>query len=375
MLKFALIGCGVVARKHLQAARYNGNKLRISALVDSREDSLRGFMANSNLSVREKENIDLYTDTAQMLDQIKPDLTAITTPSGSHYDLARAALEAGSHIIVEKPLTLSLDQADELLALAEKNNRKIAVGHIYRFFPLVQLIQEQLQKQRWGRILYGDVKVRWGHDQAYYDQARWRGTWQHDGGALMNQSIHALDLMLWLLGERITTACGLIDRQSHNMEAEDLGLAAFRLENGIYCTLEGTTNTDPRRQEASFFICCEKAEIRAGIMAGRPKIEIRDREGKKLTGELFRKYITGLLREHGFSGLKQLKNPHSFLYRDMIRAIFSQATPLADGVTGRQALEAVLAVYKSALLKKPVDLPLADFELQEMKSFFPDQKI
>lgn len=370
MLRYALIGCGVVAAKHLKAALYHKKDLEICALVDSSQDAMTNLLLRSNLRTKPGAIIKQYENAAEMLKQERPELTAITTPSGSHFNLAKAALLADSHVIVEKPLTLSLQEADELLELAKRKNLKIAVGHIYRFFPLVQLIQKQLREERWGRILYGDVKVRWGHDQAYYDQAGWRGTWQADGGALMNQSIHALDLMLWLLGGNITAACGWIDQLSHQMEAEDFGLGMFRLDNGVYCSLEGTTSTDPGRQEASFYICCEQGEIRAGIMSGKPKIEIFNRQGKKQTTEIAARYLAGLVRAQGLSSILQMKNPHSFLYKDMIEAIKQNRTPLASGECGRQALEAVLAVYKAALQKKKVDLPLNGFALTDMENYF-----
>ncbi|NLW11112.1 MAG: Gfo/Idh/MocA family oxidoreductase, partial [Clostridiaceae bacterium] len=261
----------------------------------------------------------------------KPQLTAITTPSGSHAVMGMRAIRAGSHILLEKPLTLSLSEADQLLETAREHNVRIAVGHIYRFFPVVAELQKDLQSGNFGRILYGDVKVRWGHDQAYYDQAAWRGTWSHDGGALMNQSIHALDLMVWLLGQPVCTVSGRIDRQLHRMQAEDFGLASLELANGIWCQLEGTTNTDPKRQEASFFIRCTEGEIRAGIMSGKPYMKIINGEGKNISWKYLRAFLVAKWREGRLAALKQLGNPHSGLYGDWIAAASSDTEPLADG--------------------------------------------
>ncbi|MDD4461434.1 MAG: Gfo/Idh/MocA family oxidoreductase, partial [Eubacteriales bacterium] len=313
----------------------------------------------------------VYDTVSTMLEECSPDLVAVTTPSGSHYSIALASLNAGCHVLVEKPLTLDLKEARHLLAVAEQQGLQIAVGHIYRFFPLVGLLRDDLRSGRFGRLFYGDVKVRWGHDQAYYDQAAWRGTWHADGGALMNQSIHALDLMTWLLGQPVERVSGWIDRQAHVMEAEDFGLAMLQLANGVYCQLEGTTNTDPKQQEASFYICGSDGEIRAGIRAGKPYVKVRDRSGRRLTRHYLWRYVKALLRTAGPAGFAQLKNPHTGLYRDLADAISQHRPPLADGRSGLLAVEQVLAIYQSALTGQAVQLPLADFQLQDMSEALP----
>lgn len=375
-MKYALIGCGKVAVKHLKAAAYYSLKrgsIEIVALVDTNPEAAQALINKVGLPESLRSRIRIYTDYVEMLEQEKPELTAITAPSGAHAAIGMRAISAGSNILLEKPLTLSLTEADQLLEAAAKHNVRIAVGHIYRFFPVVQVLQQDLQAGRFGRILYGDVKVRWGHDQSYYDQAAWRGTWSHDGGALMNQSIHALDLMVWLLGQPVKSVNGRIDRQIHRMQAEDFGLASLELADGIWCQLEGTTNTDPSRQEASFFIRCTEGEIRAGIMSGRPYMRIINREGKNISGKYIRAFLAAKWREGKLPALKQLGNPHSGLYGDWIAASAYGLEPLADGRSGRDAVEMVLAIYKSALLKRQIELPLKDFKLEDMALYFPEQ--
>lgn len=373
-LKFALIGCGKVAVKHLKAVRYHRKSLLLSALVDSRPDVAGPVLQAAGFSEREIAAVPVFPDTESMLAAVQPDLVAITTPSGTHFLIAGAAISSGAHVLIEKPLTLSLTEAAQLLTMADEHKVRIAVGHIYRYFPVVQALAADIQTGRFGRILSGDVKVRWGHDQAYYDQATWRGTWDLDGGALMNQSIHALDLMTWLMGSPVTEVSGWIDRQVHQMEAEDFGLVMMRLANGSYCQVEGTTNTDPHRQEASFYILGSEGEIRAGLLAGRPYVEVRDRSGRVLTGKYLRRFLREQWREGGLKAILQLKNPHSGLYGDLIRAIREGRAPVADGESGRAAVELVLAIYRSALEKQPVTLPLQDFTIDKMKGFFPDKK-
>jgi UDP-N-acetyl-2-amino-2-deoxyglucuronate dehydrogenase len=375
-LKYALIGCGKVAVKHLKAALYQQKRgcLRIVALVDARPEAAALLGRACGLSEAAMAGIPVYEDIERMLAEQSPDLVAITTPSGSHFAVASAAIASGAHVLVEKPLTLSLDEADQLLVEAQNQNVQIAVGHIYRFFPLVQQLQADLREGRFGRILYGDVKVRWGHDQAYYDQAAWRGTWEQDGGALMNQSIHALDLMTWLLGSPAVEVSGWISRLCHRMEAEDFGLAMLRLADGSYCQVEGTTCTDPARQEASFAVIGSAGELRCGLRSGKPFIEIRDRRGKNLAGRYLRRYLHEQLRVGGLASLLQLKNPHSGLYDNLVRAIRMGERPLADGYSGRQAIELVMAIYESARTNRPVQLPLRDFSLQNMADFLPASK-
>lgn len=370
-LHCVIVGCGKVAQKHLKAIKYHRTDLFLSALVDTNPEAARTLLRQAGYSGTAAAYVPVYRSLDELFSHEKPDIVAITTPSGSHYGLAKAALQAGAHVFVEKPLTLSLPEADELIALAAENALQITVGHIYRFFPMVRAIEADLRKGRFGRVLYGDVKVRWGHDQAYYDAAAWRGTWAQDGGALMNQSIHALDLMTWLLGGSVIEVSGWIDRQMHQIEAEDLGLAMLKLDNGAYCLLEGTTNTDPRHPEASFTIECSAGEIRAGLRDGRPMIRITDRRGRHLTGRYLRQFLKQTWHQCGAKAFLQLKNPHSAIYDDLVRAINEQRSPLADGLSGRQAVAAVLAIYASASLKRTVRLPLDDFALSEMEGFFP----
>jgi len=372
-IRYAIIGCGVVARKHLKGARYHQNKrrsLEVVAAVDTRPGAAEKILQAAGFTAKEIAGIAIYEDYQKMLSEVRPDLVVITTPSGSHAAISLDALAAGAHVLIEKPLTLSLEQADEILELARKNNRKVAVGHIYRFFPLVQAIRADIMSGHFGRVLYGDVKVRWGHGQEYYDQAAWRGTWSQDGGALMNQSVHAMDLMTWLLGQTVESVSGQIFRKTHHMEAEDLGFAILTLTNDVQCMVEGTTITDPERPEASFFIRLSEGEIRAGILSGKPHITVYDKNGKNLASTYTRRIFWQTLRDQGFQGLKQLANPHSGLLGDLIAAIEESREPLASGQSGRDAVALVLTIYQSALEKRMVNLPLKAFDLARMQQFF-----
>ncbi len=372
-LKYAIIGCGIVARKHLKGARYHQNShqtIEVVAAVDTRPGAAEKMLQSAGFNEQEISKIRIFSDYREMLAAVHPDLVAITTPSGSHAAIGLAAIEAGAHVLIEKPLTLSLREADEILERARLKNRRVAVGHIYRFFPLVQAVQADIAAGKFGRVLYGDVKVRWGHDQAYYDQAAWRGTWSQDGGALMNQSVHALDLMTWLLGQPVLAATGQIFQQTHQMEAEDLGFAILELDKNVQCLVEGTTTTDPRRPEASFFVRLTEGEVRGGILAGKPGIQVYDKTGRNVAGRYTSQLFWSTLKSGGIKAFVQLKNPHSGLLGDLIEAVQQDREPLASGRSGRDALELVLAIYQSALNNKKASLPVADFELAMMMNYF-----
>lgn len=369
-LSFAMIGCGKVAEKHLKAVLAFQGRLTIAGLSDSRIEAAARLLSGLPLSAQQQQAIPVFADYRDMLETVRPQLVAITTPSGSHYRMGLDAIEAGASVIIEKPLTLSLREADELLEKARERGVWIAVGHIYRYFPLVADLAREIRSGQHGKVLYGDVKVRWGHDQAYYDQAAWRGTYAQDGGAVMNQSIHALDLMTYLMGSDIVSAKGTLDRMTHRMEAEDFGLAILRMQDGAWCAFEGTTNTDPKRQEASFFVLTEKLEIRGGILAGKVRMTIRDRSGKNHLFAYMRRLLTARWRSGGLAGIRMLFHPHTELYRDFLEALDENRAPRADGLSGRNALEAVLLIYQSAVSGCEERLPIGPFTISDMAGYF-----
>jgi len=330
-----------VPEKHLKAGRAFPDALKLVALVDSRPDAASQLMRRLGFSNQHAASVHVYADHEEMLRREQPQLVAVTTPSGTHFTIGMAALAAGAHLIMEKPLTLSIAEADELLRTAAERQRRIAVGHIYRYFPMVATLAAEIRAGRHGRVLFGDVAVRWGHDQAYYDQAAWRGTYAQDGGAVMNQSIHALDLMAFLMGGGIVSARADIARLTHRMEAEDFGLAALRLDNGALLNFEGTTVTDPKRQEALFHVLTEQIEIRGGILAGKVSLTVRDRDGKNHAFTYLRRILTGRWREAGLAGVRMLFHPHTEIYRDLLRSLAENRSPIADGQSGPDPVQAV----------------------------------
>lgn len=369
-----LVGLGRVARKHLKAFKEWPDRLRLAAAVDRNEDSARETLQAAGFSAAESEAVPFFSSLSEALAGLpsRPQIAALTTPSGTHYELAQEALLAGCHVLIEKPMTLDLAEGRRLLALSREKGLKIAVGHIYRFFPLVDLLQKEIADGLFGEVLQAEVNVHWGHDQAYYDQAEWRGTWTSDGGVLMNQTVHALDLMTWLLGLELVSVNGRIARLAHDMEAEDYGAALITLSNSSILRVEGTTNTPPEAHAASFTILTDKGEIKAGLRSGRPYFSIRDRSGKKIRRSYLRRFLRQA-RERGglFKGIKTYLNPHTGIYLDLLDAITNDRSPRADGMAGYSAVEQILAIYRSAREGGcEVTLPLQDDRLLDMEGFF-----
>ena len=368
-LRVALIGCGRVAVKHIMAITKKRSGLLLCAAAGTSPGTFDKLLDACKLSDKKKHHlkktVKTYTDYTRMLEEEKPDITAITAPSGLHYAMAKAAMLSGSHILLEKPMSMCAGHARELHGIAEQHNRRIAMGHIFRYFPVVRNLQKDVAAGRFGKISHGSVAVRWGHDQAYYDQNGWRGTWAHDGGVLMNQCIHAIDLICWLMNGRAVTAHAMIGKRFHDMEAEDLVLGTLKLDNGALCQIEGTTNSPDQDHEAAFYLLGDRGCFRMGIRRGKPYFDIRI-NGKKKNIEYFLKEI----RLRGLSGLFSLTNPHAGIYRDLKDAILNNKPPIADAASGMMSVESVLALYVSAKEKKQIKIPLVkDFSSREMSKY------
>ena len=374
-LSYALIGCGRISVKHLKAVLKKNSGLSLTAIVDSNPDApgnlLRAAGLSENAAKKLLVSVKLYTDYQEMLDEEKPEVVAITVPSGLHYRIAKAAILSGAHILLEKPMTMRSSEARELYELSESTGQKIAMGHIYRYFPIVGNLKKDIASGVFGTISHGSVVVRWGHDQAYYDQAAWRGTWKSDGGALMNQTVHALDLLCWLMNGTAVSANAMLARRFHNMEAEDVALGMLTLDNQTLCHVEGTTNTSIHDHEASFFINGSKGTLRVGLRKGKPFFDIRDADGHRKNFYYLRKD----LKEKGLAALLALLNPHTGIYKDLVEAIHENRNPIADAKSGYTSVDMVLAMYESAKEKKVIALPLtADFSSDEMTGYFSASK-
>ncbi len=356
-MRYALIGCGRISPNHIVAAKNNG--LDIAAICDHNWECMEDKVIKFDLS----DSVHLYEDYCEMLEKEKPDLVAIATESGEHARIALNCIENDCNVIIEKPIALSIADADAIIELSKKKNRKVCACHQNRFNKSIQKIREAIEKRRFGKLYYATAHIRWTRDFEYYSRAKWRGTWEQDGGALMNQCIHDIDLLRWMMGNDIDEVFAMTDRLKHDyIEAEDLGIALVRFSNGAYGIIEGTVNVYPKNLEETLYIFGEKGTVKAGGEAVNLIEEWKFSDYLDDSDSVMKEYREMPPNIYG--------NGHTRLYADMIDAIISDRQPYVSGEDGKRALELVLAIYESAANGKPVKLPLQMGNTMDYKGRF-----
>lgn len=357
-MKYALIGCGRIAVNHMKAAI--NNELEIVAVCDVLEEKMEELLAKYGLE--KDESIKRYTDYKKMVEKLQPELASIATESGLHAEIALYCIEKGVNLIIEKPMAMSIEDANKIIDLAEKKNVKVSACHQNRFNVAIQKLRKAVESGRFGKLSHGSIHVRWNRNAGYYEQAPWRGTWEQDGGALMNQCIHGIDLLRWMMGDEIEEIYGATRQQFHDyLEAEDVGMAVIKFKNGAIGTIEGTTNVFPKNLEETLYIFGENGTVKIGGTSTN-NIDVwdfaveteEDQENKGLEEETSNVYGNG----------------HTSLFADVMDAIENDRKPYVDAVAGRNALEVVLSIYKSQKTAAPVKLPLTEFASTDMKGEF-----
>ncbi len=356
-MKYALIGCGRISPNHIKAAKQNN--LEIIALCDIDISKATALKKQFSLS----EDVLCFDNHQKMLEQTAPDLIAIATESGSHAEIAKDCIRAGRNLIIEKPISLSMSDALEIIELSEKYNVKVSACHQNRFNVAIQKTRKAVEEKRLGNISHGAVTVRWSRNHSYYAQADWRGTWKSDGGTLMNQCIHGFDLLRWMMGDEIDEVYGVTRRAFHPyIEGEDLGMAVIKFKNGTIATAEGTTNIYTNSLDTET-LC---------LYGDKGAIEIGGTAANKVTVWSFSEECEedSDNRNTSENAANVYGNGHTSLYADVIDAIINNRAPYVDAQAGARALELILAIYKSMKEGKPVSLPLKDFSTLDMKGTF-----
>lgn len=346
-MKYALIGCGRIAVNHIKAAL--NNELEIVAVCDIIPRKMEELLAKQEL--KSDKSILRYTDYKQMLEEHPEiELISIATESGIHAEIALYCIERKLNVIIEKPMAMSIGDADKIIEAAEKNHVKVSACHQNRFNVAIQKMRAALEAGRFGKLSHGSIHVRWNRNREYYDQASWRGTWEQDGGALMNQCIHGIDLLRWMMGNEIIKVYAETRQQFHHyLEAEDLGMAVVTFKNGTIATIEGSTNVYPKNLEETLYLFGENGTVKIGGTSTN-NIDIWD-------------FADETDADTENKGLKEATsnvygNGHTSLFADVIDAIKKDRKPYVDAYAGKNALELVLAIYKSAAEGKAVRLPL-----------------
>lgn len=346
-MKYALIGCGRISPNHIAAAKENN--LEIVGLCDLLEEN----MVDKIRKFRLDRTLHQYTDYHEMLEKERPDLVAIATESGKHAAIALDCIEAGCNLIIEKPIALSIADADAIIHKAKVKGVKVCACHQNRFNKSIQKIREALEMGRFGRMFYGTAHIRWNRGYEYYSRAKWRGTWEQDGGALMNQCIHNIDLLRWMMGDEIKEVVGMTDKLNHDyIQAEDMGIALIKFRNGAYGIVEGTTDIYPQNLEETLYLFGEKGTVKAGGQSVNVIEEWRFADMLDDPEKIKARFHENPPNVYGFG--------HNPLYADVIDAIEDDREPYVTAEDGKRALELVLAIYKSAALGSVVQLPLEE---------------
>jgi UDP-N-acetyl-2-amino-2-deoxyglucuronate dehydrogenase len=336
MINFAIVGMGFIANKHIDAIQ-NAEGANLYAICDSNPDRLEVDLPN----------VKRYTDLQQMLSENKEiDVVNICVPSGLHARLTKIVAENKRHIIVEKPMSLKLEDAEEMIKTANEHDVKLAVVHPNRFRPAIQKLKAELDKGSFGKLSHANATVRWNRGQAYFNQAPWRGTKEFDGGVLMNQAIHDLDLMLWLMGP-VESVQAMAATRLRNIETEDVAGAVVRFQSGALGIIEATTNIYPKNLEESIALFGETGTAK---ISGRTAnfVETWDFEG---VSEEEAEQVKESIKVDPFG-----KPGHQCIIEDMVGAIRENREPIVTGEDGMSPVRLILAILESAETGKKIVL-------------------
>ena len=337
--RVALVGCGRISANHLEAiGRVDG--LALSAVCDAVEARAR--------AAGERHGVPWFRSYEQMLAEAPSEVVAIATPSGLHPQHGIAAAQAGKHVVSEKPMAISLAGADALVHACDAAGVHLFVVKQNRLNPAIQLLKRAVEKGRFGRLYLANCTVRWTRPQEYYEQAPWRGTWEFDGGAFMNQASHYVDLIQWLVGpvESVVAKTATLARR---IETEDSGAAVLRFRNGALGVLEVTMLTYPKNLEGSITLLGETGTVKIGGTAVN-RVEQWTFADADPDDALIEGAATSPPNVYGFG--------HEGYYRNVLAVLRGDAEPDTDGRAGRKSLELILGIYESAKTGRDIPLPL-----------------
>jgi UDP-N-acetyl-2-amino-2-deoxyglucuronate dehydrogenase len=338
MLRFAIIGCGRICKKHIEAIEALDNaKLVAVCDLDSKKANDMAVLYG----------LKAYTDYHQMLKNESIDVVNVLTPSGWHARDVLAIAPYKKHIVVEKPMALTLDDADAMIKACDEQGIKLFVVKQNRYNSAVVKLAQAVQAGHFGKLVLGTVRVRWCRTQAYYDQDIWRGTWAMDGGVFTNQASHHIDLLEWLMGD-VESVFAKSSTRLVNIEVEDTGVALLKFRNGALGVIEATTATRPKDLEGSISILGEKGTVEIAGFA------VNELKTWNFVGE----------EKEGVDILKQCsQNPkdiygfgHFAYMKEVVDCISNDRKALVDGLEGKRSLELIHAIYESIETGQEVSL-------------------
>jgi len=359
-LSYALIGCGRIAKNHIEAAlgQENMQIVAVCDVVPERMDDMLSLMPEEL-----RKNVRKYEDYQAMLDEISLDVVAVATESGNHTSIALDCINKKVNVIIEKPIALSIEDADKIIEAAKNQGVTVSCCHQNRYNLSVQKLQSAIKDGRFGRIFHIAAHIRWNRGKNYYDQAKWRGTWAQDGGCLMNQCIHNLDLLRWIMGSEVDEVFAYTENFAHPyIEAEDTGLAVVKFRNGGLGLIEGTVNVYPRNLEETLYVFGERGTVKLGGTSVNRIDEWSFADGLDTLDSVRDEFSENPPNVYGFG--------HKPLYADFIDAIKNNAEPYISIIEGKKSVEMILAIYKSSATGKPVRLPLDECSTLDFMGMF-----
>ncbi|MEO7082799.1 MAG: Gfo/Idh/MocA family oxidoreductase [Gemmatimonadaceae bacterium] len=337
--RVGLVGCGRISKNHFDAiAKVDG--VAIGAVCDI--DAARAKRAG------EEHGVPSFTSLDEMLAKAELDVVSICTPSGLHSEQGVAVAKAGKHVITEKPMSISLAQADRLVHACDAAGVQLFVVKQNRLNPPIQLLKRAVDKGRFGRIYMANVTVRWQRPQEYYDAEPWRGTWEFDGGAIMNQASHYVDLLQWLVGP-VESVVAKTATQGRRIEAEDSGVGVIKFRSGALGVVEVSVLTYPKNLEGSITILGESGSVKIGGTAVN-RVEHWTFADYDDDDKLVDAASTAPPNVYGFG--------HEGYYRNVVAVLQGKAKPETDGRAGRKSLELIVGMYESAKTGCEVPIPL-----------------
>lgn len=339
-LRFALVGCGRIAKNHFAAMKQHSDRVEIVAVCDIDPKALAAATQETGATG--------YSNLTAMLAATNADIVVLTTPSGLHPEQAIEVAQSGRHVMTEKPMATRWHDGLRMVKACDDANVRLYVVKQNRRNATLQLLKQAVEQGRFGKIYSVSINVFWTRPQEYYDSAKWRGTWEFDGGAFMNQASHYIDLLDWVVGP-IESVMAYTATLARDIEVEDSGVAVLRWRSGAMGTLNVSMLTYPKNMEGSITILGEKGTVRIGGVAVNEiqKWEFQDAhedDAKVLTAS----YETTSV--YGFG--------HPLYYDNVIKSLRGEAEPETDGREGLKSLELLIAMYLSARDGKRIALPL-----------------
>lgn len=344
MLRFALMGCGRIAKRHSELLGYKQIEgATLACVCDLDIEKAR--------TIGEKFGVPYYTDAHQMMAEQKPDVVTILTESGRHAEHVIALAPYGKHLIVEKPMALTVADADKMIAACKAANIRLFVVKQNRFNVPVTKLREALEAGRFGKLVMGTVRVRWSRDQSYYAQDSWRGTWRFDGGVLTNQASHHVDLLEWMMGPVRSvfakTSTALVD-----IEAEDTAVVVLEFMNGALGIIEATTAVRPKDLEGSISLLGERGAVEIGGFAVNKLKVWNFLDAGPGDADVIETHSVNPPNVYGFG--------HQAYYEHVVDAISNDRQYVIDGEAGRRSLQLINAIYESVETGKPVEVGSSD---------------